>query len=66
MANTPNQKLKQLYLMKILMEQTYDEHRVQRGGFGKSCVPRLAFAIWEPRQNQSAEQLNRSYESSYC
>jgi len=26
MANTPNQKLKQLYLMKILMEQTDDDH----------------------------------------
>jgi len=26
MANTPNQKLKQLYLMKILMEQTDEEH----------------------------------------
>ena len=26
MANAPNQKLKQLYLMKILMEQTDEEH----------------------------------------
>jgi len=26
MANTPNQKLKQLYLMKILMEQTDEDH----------------------------------------
>ena len=26
MANTPNQKLKQLYLMKILLEQTDEEH----------------------------------------
>ena len=26
MANSPNQKLKQLYLMKILTEQTDDEH----------------------------------------
>ena len=26
MANAPNQKLKQLYLLKILMEQTDEEH----------------------------------------
>ena len=28
MSNTPNQKLKQLYLMKILMEQTDEDHPI--------------------------------------
>ena len=28
MANSPNQKLKQLYLMKILLEQTDEEHHM--------------------------------------
>ena len=37
MVNAPNQKLKQLYLMKILIEQTDEEHPMSVNGMHTRC-----------------------------